>query len=88
MAEGEGNAIGIIGGSGLYDIAGFEDREDLSVSTPFGDPSDRVVGGRLAEPTLAPRLNPLAEFETHFPAGSTLDGPGRSCQDVAELGAC
>lgn len=52
MTDGAGkteeNAIGIIGGSGLYDIAGFDEREDLSVSTPFGDPSDTIVGGRLS----------------------------------------
>ena len=31
--------IGIIGGSGLYDMAELTDREEKSVSTPFGDPS-------------------------------------------------
>ena len=40
-------AIGIIGGSGLYDIDGFSDREELSVSTPFGDPSDKIIAGTL-----------------------------------------
>jgi 5'-methylthioadenosine phosphorylase len=41
-------AIGIIGGSGLYDIEGFSGREELSVATPWGAPSDAVVGGTLA----------------------------------------
>lgn len=41
------NAIGIIGGSGLYDIDGFENREEVVVSTPFGAPSDAIVGGTL-----------------------------------------
>lgn len=41
-------SIGIIGGSGLYDIEGFADREDLEVPTPFGAPSDKLVGGSLA----------------------------------------
>lgn len=40
-------AIGIIGGSGLYQIDGFEQLEEISVSTPFGDPSDTLVGGSL-----------------------------------------
>src|SRR6476659_8465696 len=31
--------IGIIGGSGLYDMAELTDREDKTISTPFGDPS-------------------------------------------------
>jgi len=39
--------IGIIGGSGLYDMEGFEDREDLSLNTPFGSPSGNYVTGRL-----------------------------------------
>ena len=39
------NKIGIIGGTGLYDIEGFTDREEIAVNTPFGDPSDRIVAG-------------------------------------------
>lgn len=42
------NAIGIIGGSGLYDIEGFENRADHNVVTPFGPPSDTIVGGTIA----------------------------------------
>lgn len=41
-------AIGIIGGSGLYDIEGVEQREEIAVDTPFGAPSDVILGGRLA----------------------------------------
>lgn len=44
----ETSAIGIIGGSGLYDIEGFTGREEISVSTPFGDPSDKIVSGMMA----------------------------------------
>ncbi|MBI5136559.1 MAG: S-methyl-5'-thioadenosine phosphorylase [Nitrospirae bacterium] len=40
--------IGIIGGSGLYDIEGFTDQKEVAVSTPFGDPSDPLVVGNLA----------------------------------------
>jgi 5'-methylthioadenosine phosphorylase len=39
--------IGIIGGSGLYDIAGLTDREDIKVATPFGDPSGPYVVATL-----------------------------------------
>jgi 5'-methylthioadenosine phosphorylase len=35
--------IGIIGGSGLYDMAELTDREERSVATPFGDPSGPYV---------------------------------------------
>ncbi|TLD68240.1 S-methyl-5'-thioadenosine phosphorylase [Phragmitibacter flavus] len=41
-------AIGIIGGSGLYDLDGFSDREELEVETPFGMPSDKIVSGMFA----------------------------------------
>lgn len=40
--------IGIIGGSGLYDMDGLTDREKRTVTTPFGAPSDTLVGGTLA----------------------------------------
>ena len=39
--------IGIIGGSGLYDMAELTDREERHVSTPFGDPSSAYVLGTL-----------------------------------------
>jgi 5'-methylthioadenosine phosphorylase len=35
--------IGIIGGSGLYDMAELTDREEKTITTPFGDPSDPYV---------------------------------------------
>lgn len=40
-------AIGIIGGSGLYEIEGFEKSEERRIVTPFGEPSDALVGGML-----------------------------------------
>ena len=39
--------IGIIGGSGLYDIAGLLDRQEISVTTPFGEPSAPYLVGSL-----------------------------------------
>ncbi len=39
--------IGIIGGSGLYDMAELTDREEQTISTPFGDPSGPYVIGTL-----------------------------------------
>ena len=39
------NTIGVIGGSGLYEMAGFEQTEQRHVATPFGDPSDELIGG-------------------------------------------
>jgi 5'-methylthioadenosine phosphorylase len=39
--------IGIIGGSGLYDMAEVTDRREVTVQTPFGDPSGPYVLGTL-----------------------------------------
>ena len=39
--------IGIIGGSGLYDMAEVTNREELTVTTPFGEPSGPYVLGTL-----------------------------------------
>lgn len=39
--------IGIIGGSGLYQMEGLEDIEELRVRTPFGNPSDVFTVGAL-----------------------------------------
>ena len=39
--------IGVIGGSGVYDIDGLENREWRHVTSPFGDPSDELLFGTL-----------------------------------------
>src|SRR6202044_4255869 len=39
--------IAIIGGSGLYHMAGLTDTREVRVKTPFGDPSDAIVTGTL-----------------------------------------
>jgi 5'-methylthioadenosine phosphorylase len=39
--------IGIIGGSGLYEMEGFEGAREVALETPFGPPSDRLVTGTL-----------------------------------------
>jgi 5'-methylthioadenosine phosphorylase len=39
--------IGFIGGSGVYDLDGLEDRAWVKVRTPWGDPSDEILTGTL-----------------------------------------
>ncbi len=39
--------IGFIGGSGVYDLDGLEDRAWVKIRTPWGDPSDEILTGRL-----------------------------------------
>jgi 5'-methylthioadenosine phosphorylase len=40
--------IGIIGGSGLYDMPGLTERSEISIETPFGSPSDSLIVGILS----------------------------------------
>ena len=49
--------IAFIGGSGLYNIDGMENRREVTVETPFGDPSDAVVVGEIngVEAAFLPR---------------------------------
>jgi len=39
--------IGVIGGSGLYEMEGIERKRWVSVATPFGKPSDQYLAGRI-----------------------------------------
>ena len=41
--------IGIIGGSGLYKMEGIKDIKEVAVQTPFGEPSDKYIIGKLEE---------------------------------------
>jgi 5'-methylthioadenosine phosphorylase len=41
--------IGVIGGSGLYEIDGLTQIERVKLTTPFGDPSDEYITGRLGD---------------------------------------
>ncbi len=47
------NVVGVIGGSGIYDIDGLEDRQWVRVESPFGDPSDEILTGTLAGQPMA-----------------------------------
>jgi 5'-methylthioadenosine phosphorylase len=42
------HAIGIIGGTGLYNLEGFTNQKWVKVKTPFGAPSDSLLTGKLA----------------------------------------
>jgi 5'-methylthioadenosine phosphorylase len=49
MADSIQPVIGIIGGSGLYNIEGLQDQEWRRVETPWGEPSDALLCGRLGD---------------------------------------
>ena len=44
--------LGVIGGSGIYDLAGLDGVESIAIDTPFGEPSDAIVRGVLGGTTL------------------------------------
>jgi len=72
MAEAK---IGVIGGSGLYEMDGLTDVEEVAIKTPFGDPSDTIVVGSLEGKKVAflprhgkgHRINP-----THLPVQANI----------------
>lgn len=45
-------AVGVIGGSGLYEMEGLEDVKSVKVRTPFGEPSDEYITGTLGDTKL------------------------------------
>ncbi len=45
--------IGVIGGSGLYAMEGLSDVEEVSLTTPFGAPSDTIVLGNVSGERIA-----------------------------------
>jgi len=60
-------ALGVIGGSGLYEIEELTDVREERVETPFGDPSDAFVTGRLGDQRLVflPRHGRGHKFAPH-----------------------
>ncbi len=50
MAEAK---VGIIGGTGLYELEGLTDTREVRIKTPFGDPSDAIILGTLNGVKLA-----------------------------------
>jgi len=45
--------IGVIGGSGLYQMEGMTEVEEVRVQTPFGDPSDVIAIGKVGDVSMA-----------------------------------
>lgn len=45
--------IAVIGGTGLYEIEGMTDVEEVQVKTPFGDPSDSIIIGTIESTNVA-----------------------------------
>ncbi|MGD2133884.1 MAG: S-methyl-5'-thioadenosine phosphorylase [Maricaulaceae bacterium] len=92
MSGDEAWVLGVIGGSGLYEIEGLEDARWEAIDSPWGAPSDELLRGRLSgvECVFLPRhgrghvlsptdLNARANIDVLKRAGAT---------DVISLSAC
>src|SRR6185436_4235744 len=44
--------LGVLGGSGLYELEGLRDVKEVAMDTPFGSPSDVLHRGTLGDTTL------------------------------------
>src|SRR5579862_6285251 len=83
--------IGVVGGSGIYDIEGLEDKTWRQVATPWGMPSDALLFGRLGDVqcVFLPRHgrgHPLSP--THLNYRANIDALKRSgVTDVISLSA-
>jgi len=83
--------IGIIGGSGLYDIEGIEEQQWLSIETPWGDPSDEILFGRIGDVQVRflprhGRGHPISPSELN--ARANIDALKRAgCTDILAISA-
>ncbi|MEM9377316.1 MAG: S-methyl-5'-thioadenosine phosphorylase [Pseudomonadota bacterium] len=84
--------IGVIGGSGLYEIEGLQDAESVRIETPWGAPSDALIKGRVGNVGFVflprhgkgHRLSPTA-----IPYRANIDALKRlGCTDVLSFSAC
>lgn len=84
--------IGVIGGSGLYEIDGLQNAEEISLTTPWGAPSDKLIKGNVGEVEFVflprhgkgHRLTP-----TNVPYRANIDALKRlGCTDVLSISAC
>src|SRR3546814_12847880 len=84
--------LGIIGGSGLYQMAAVEDAELVDIDTPWGRPSDSLLLGRIGDTPVAflprhGRGHRLAPSELNYRANiAALKMAG--CTDVLSISAC
>ncbi|MFC4667052.1 S-methyl-5'-thioadenosine phosphorylase [Seohaeicola nanhaiensis] len=84
--------IGIIGGSGIYDIEGMTDAEWIGVETPWGPPSDQILTGSLdgLEMAFLPRHGRGHVFTpSTVPYRANIDALKRlGVTDVISISAC
>ena len=84
--------LGVIGGSGVYDLPGLTDRREERVASPWGEPSDALIFGRMGgtELVFLPRHgrgHPFSPSDINYRAN--IDALKRSgVTDLVSLSAC
>lgn len=84
--------LGIIGGSGLYDMSEIEDRREEALTTPWGEPSDALLRGRIGKVQLVflprhGRGHRIPPSDVNYRANiAALKMAG--CSDVLSVSAC
>ncbi len=83
--------IGIIGGSGLYAMEGLEDEQWIAIDTPWGEPSDEILCGRIGDVNVRflprhGRGHPITPTELN--ARANIDAMKRAgCTDILAISA-
>ena len=84
--------LGIIGGSGVYDLPGLSDRREERVASPWGEPSDALIRGRLGATELVflPRHGRGHRFSpSDIDYRANIDAMKRAgVTDIVSLSAC
>ena len=84
--------IAVIGGSGIYDIDGLTDAQWTTVQTPWGDPSDAILTGKLEgiEMAFLPRHGRgHVHTPSTVPYRANIDALKRlGCTDIISVSAC
>ena len=84
--------IGVIGGSGIYEIDGLEGAEWVDVESPWGVPSDQILTGSLGGVAMAflPRHGRgHVHSPTTVPYRANIDALKRlGCTDILSISAC
>ena len=86
-----GYVLGVIGGSGLYQMPGLEDVQEVVVDTPWGAPSDQILTGSLngTEMAFLPRHGRgHVHSPTSVPYRANIDALKRlGCTDIIAVSA-
>jgi 5'-methylthioadenosine phosphorylase len=85
--------VGIIGGSGVYDLPGLEDLREEKIATPWGEPSDTLRFGRIGGATEAVFLPRHGRGHRLSPSGinyrANIDALKRAgVTDIVSVSAC